>query len=462
MLRRRTKAVALLLLLFSVVMRAQQVTMMVLSDPHVMDTSLFDVPYGEAFMQAMQRDLKVNESSAQLFDKFVGIVLKERPQLLLVPGDLTKDGEKASHMYVAKRLAEIEAAGVQVLVVPGNHDMENPLAYGYHGNKAERVPSVSEKEFREIYKDFGYAEAVSVDSLSGSYICYPLPGLAVVGLNTNIPNRMKSRYVHGRLWQQTLNWMERVSGEARSAGRIVIAMSHHQVMQHHNQEDYFAPTAMTNMEQKVKGLPSLRDVQETFTRSGIRLVLTGHYHIQSVSDVETLHGKLTDVSTGALSGFPSPYRRMMLNMQTGRLRITSATMFGNKPSQWPTTDLANREMDRLRYMVQLYVPRLTGVKTDMSDAYQYLATSYNKALCALAAGDETGHKPKAVYEECMLATDKYIKHALMYNAVKVNALKQQKNGAYRRASDLISSIMYNYVGNKKHVNADNSVTIQLR
>ena len=98
MLRRRTKAVALLLLLFSVVMRAQQVTMMVLSDPHVMDTSLFDVPYGEAFMQAMQRDLKVNESSAQLFDKFVGIVLKERPQLLLVPGDLTKDGEKASHM----------------------------------------------------------------------------------------------------------------------------------------------------------------------------------------------------------------------------------------------------------------------------------------------------------------------------------------------------------------------------
>ena len=181
--------------------------MMVLSDPHVMDTSLFDVPYGEAFMQAMQRDLKVNESSAQLFDKFVGIVLKERPQLLLVPGDLTKDGEKASHMYVAKRLAEIEAAGVQVLVVPGNHDMENPLAYGYHGNKAEHVPSVSEKEFREIYKDFGYAEAVSVDSLSGSYICYPLPGLAVGGLNTNIPNRMKSRYVHGRLWQQTLNWM---------------------------------------------------------------------------------------------------------------------------------------------------------------------------------------------------------------------------------------------------------------
>ena len=110
------------------------------------------------------------------------------------------------------------------------------------------MPTVTEQEFRDIYKDFGYAEAVSTDSISGSYICYPVPGLAVVGLNTNIPNRMKARYVHGRLWQQTLNWLERVSGEARTAGRIVIAMSHHQMMQHHDQEDYFAPTAMTNME----------------------------------------------------------------------------------------------------------------------------------------------------------------------------------------------------------------------
>lgn len=449
-------------MLLCIAVRAQQVTMMVMSDPHVMDASLYDLPYGEAFMQAMQRDLKVNEASSRLFERFVDIVLKERPQLLLVPGDLTNDGEKVSHEFVAKKLAEVEAAGVQVLVIPGNHDMENPLAYAYRGDKKERVPTVTEQEFRDIYKDFGYAEAVSTDSISGSYICYPVPGLAVVGLNTNIPNRMKSRYVHGRLWQQTLNWLERVSGEARTAGRTVIAMSHHQMMQHHDQEDYFAPTAMTNMEQNQKGLPSLRAVQETLTRSGIRLVLTGHYHIQSVTDVETLYGTLTDVSTGSLSGFPSPYRRMTLNMQTGKLHITSATMFGNKPSQWPDTDLALHEMDRLRFMVQLYVPRLPGVKTDVNDAYQYLATSYNKALCALAAGDETGHKPKAIYDECMEATDKYIKHALLYNVAKVNTVRQQRDGAYRRASALFSSIMYNYVGNKKHVNADNSLTIMLK
>ena len=450
------------MMLLCIAVRAQQVTMMVVSDPHVMDVSLFDVPYGEAFKLAMQRDLKVKESSSQLFEKFVNIVLKERPKLLLVPGDLTNEGEKVSHEFVAKKLSEIESAGVKVLVIPGNHDMENPLAYSYNGDMTESVPTVTEQEFREIYKDFGYAEAVSTDTISGSYICYPLPGLAVVGLNTNIPNRMKSRYVHGRIWQQTLNWLERVSAEARIAGRIVIAMSHHQIMLHHDQEDYFAPTAMTNMEQNLKGLPSPRAVQESLARSGIRLVLTGHYHTQSVANVVTRYGILTDVSTGSLSGFPSPYRRMTLNMQTGRLQITSATIFGNKPSQWPDTDLALQEMDRLRYMVQLYVPRLQGVKTDMNDAYQYLATPYNKALCALAAGDETGHKPKAIYDECLAATDKYIKHALAYDYAKVYSVRQQKDGAYKRAVDLFSSILYSHVGNRKRVNADNSLTILLK
>ena len=457
----RNKLVLLLLVLCALSVKAQQVQMMVMSDPHVMERSLFDVPYGEAFLSSLQRDLKVNESSQQLFDQFVSKVLAEKPQLLLIPGDLTKDGERVSHDYVAGKLKEIEAQGTKVYVIPGNHDMENPLAYGYHGTKSERVPTVSEQEFREIYKDFGYAEAISMDSVTGSYICYPMQGLAIVGLNTNIPNKNKSRYVHGRLWQSTLNWLERAAGSARAEGRLVIAMTHHQIMQHHNQEDYFAPTAMTNME-KLKGLPSLRDVQQTLTRSGIHLVLTGHYHIQSVTDVETLHGKLTDVSTGSLAGFPSPFRRLSLNVGTGRLRITSATMFGNKPTQWPQTDLAKREQDRLRYMVQLYVPRIQGVKIDMNEAYQYLATSYNKALCALSAGDETGHKPKDIYTECMTATDKYISHIMMYNAIKLNTLRQQKDGPYKRASDFISSIMYNYVGTRKHVNADNTLTLQLK
>lgn len=454
--------VLLLVMGTAICAKAQQITMMVTSDTHVMDKTLFDVPYGEAFIKAMQQDLKVAESSQQLFEQFAAIVMKERPQLLLIPGDLTKDGERASHEYIARKLKDVEATGTKVYVIPGNHDMENPLAYRYKGNKVERVATVSEAEFREIYKDFGYSEAVSMDSVTGSYMVYPVQGMAIVCLNTNIPNNNKNRYVHGRVSRNTLAWIERASAMARREGRYVIAMSHHEMMQHHNQEDYFAPTAMLNMEKGIKGLPTQKEVQETLTRSGIQMVLTGHYHIQSITDTETLYGKLTDVSTGALAGFPSPYRRMTLNMQTGKLRITSATLYGNKPSQWPTTDLAMKQRDRLRYMVQLYVPKILGKKVNMTDAYSYLAEPFNKALCALAAGDENGHQPKQVHEQCMKAFDSYVCHALNYNAINLNKVRQEKNGPYQRVSDLIRSIMYNYVGTTKHINTDNTYQLTLR
>ena len=255
-----SKKIFVLLLMAGAVIcaKAQQVTMMVASDTHVMDKSLFDIPYGEAFIKAMQQDLKVAESSQQLFEQFATIAMRERPQLLLIPGDLTKDGERASHEYMARKFKEIEAGGTKVYVIPGNHDMENPKAVRYNGTKTERVPSVSEAEFREIYKDYGYSEAVSTDSVTGSYMVYPVPGLAIVCLNTNIPNQYKSRYVHGRLFRPTLTWIERAATKARLEGRYVIAMAHHELMQHHNQEDYFAPTAMLNMERGVKNLPALK------------------------------------------------------------------------------------------------------------------------------------------------------------------------------------------------------------
>ncbi len=441
---------------------AQQVTMMVASDTHLMDKSLYDVPYGEAFIKAMQRDLKVAERSQQLFDQFIQKVITEKPQLLLIPGDLTKDGERVSHEYIAAKLGEVKKNGTKVYVIPGNHDMENPLAYSYHGAKSEKVPSVSEKEFQSIYSECGYSEAVTSDSLTGSYMVYPTPGLAIICINSNIPNRYKSRYVHGRLFSPTLSWIENAATMAHSERRYIIAMVHHELMQHHNQEDFFAPTAMLNMEKKVKGLPSLKTVQQTLTRSGIQMVLTGHYHIQSINTTETLYGTLTDVSTGSLSGFPSPYRNITLNTNNGKVKITSHTLHGNKTSRWPTTQLAMKQMERLKYMVQVYIPTVGGKKKNLDEAYKFLADDFNKALCALAAGDESGHQPKKVHEACMKAFDKYVLHIMNYKAIDVNKIRQEKNGPYKRVSDLIHSIMYNYVGNQKHKCSDNSYSLTLK
>ena len=49
--------------------------------------------------------------------------------MLLAAGDLTFNGEKLSHETVAGLFEEIEAAGVPVLTLPVNHDVNNGMAY---------------------------------------------------------------------------------------------------------------------------------------------------------------------------------------------------------------------------------------------------------------------------------------------------------------------------------------------
>ena len=78
--------------------------------------------------------------------------------MLLAAGDLTFNGEKLSHETVAGLFEEIEAAGVPVLTLPGNHDVNNGMAYCYTGNTAEPTETVTAQEFWEIYRAYGWED----------------------------------------------------------------------------------------------------------------------------------------------------------------------------------------------------------------------------------------------------------------------------------------------------------------
>ena len=450
----------LMLLVILPLYASGQIKMMLASDPHVMSKELFDLPYGQAFLNYMGHDLKAMENSQQLFGDFTAKVIKEHPDILLLPGDLTKDGELVSHQYVSSKLDEVRKAGIKVYVIPGNHDMENPCAYQYKGDKTEKVPSVSEKEFVQMYYQDGYAQTVMTDTLSNSYMVYPKDGLALICINSIIPNKYKYRAVHGRVSSRLLRWVENAAAKARQEHRMVLGMMHHEILEHHDQTATFIPTAMVNME-KIKGQPSIGEVRNSLRRAGIEVLFTGHYHIQSIKTASTLYGSITDITTGALSGYPSPYRSITLDLQKGTMKVTSATMFGNATSKWPDTDLSRKEADRLKYMVRAYVPKITKT-TDMDEAYKYLAEPFGKALCALAAGDEQGHSPKKIIDECMKAWDNYVCHALQFNVIEINKLRTQKNGPYTKLRSLFTSIMYNYVNNRKNNTPDNTYTIKLK
>ena len=68
---------------------------------------------------------------------------------VLIPGDLTKDGELASHEALAKKLEAFEEeTGIQVLVIPGNHDI-NGVAASYAGETPVEVETLSSDQWEE-------------------------------------------------------------------------------------------------------------------------------------------------------------------------------------------------------------------------------------------------------------------------------------------------------------------------
>ena len=82
-------------------MQAQE-RIMVITDPHVLAPSL--VEPGTAFDEMMTGQRKMIDLSAPVWEALMDTALLYKPELVLIPGDLTKDGELESHALVAASL----------------------------------------------------------------------------------------------------------------------------------------------------------------------------------------------------------------------------------------------------------------------------------------------------------------------------------------------------------------------
>ena len=138
-------------------MRNSSIKIAIISDLHVMAPELL-VNDGPAFQDYLNGDRKMLRESAEILDTLVNDILDLKPDLVFVTGDLTKDGERVSHELVISQLHRLVDAGIQVLVVPGNHDINNPDAKIYDGDNTTPADTITRSEFADIYHDMGYDE----------------------------------------------------------------------------------------------------------------------------------------------------------------------------------------------------------------------------------------------------------------------------------------------------------------
>jgi 3',5'-cyclic AMP phosphodiesterase CpdA len=289
----------------------------VISDPHLYDKGLGIE--GKAFEEYLADDRKLIVESEELLVAAVERVKTLGVQFLLVSGDLTKDGERQDHELLARYLGTLKDAGIPSFVIPGNHDILNPRAYGYSVAGAKKVPNVTAEEFAGIYKDFGYGSALFRDASSLSYVAEPAPGIWLLALDScqyaDNPKRKESQ-TDGRFGASTVTWIEDVLARAARGGIPVIAMMHHGVLEHYTgQVQYYGQYVVKDWEAFSSLLASYR----------VRLVFTGHYHAQDITVRTWSDGRfLYDSETGSLVTAPNPVRTVTID---GNQRLSIESSF---------------------------------------------------------------------------------------------------------------------------------------
>ncbi|MDJ0734037.1 MAG: metallophosphoesterase [Nostocaceae cyanobacterium] len=195
---------------------------------------------------------------------------------LLLPGDLTQHGEPENHAWLQERLSKLP---FPAYVVPGNHDVPVLMA---------NEQSISFSDFPFYYRKFGYSNPEQ-----SYYTQQLLPGVRLIGLNSNSFDEEGKQI--GRLDNKQLLWLQEVLAAADD--ELVLVMIHHNVVEHlPNQSSH--PMANHYM------LDNAPELLQILRRYGVKLVFTGHLHIQ---DVACSHG-VYDITTGSLVSYPHPYR----------------------------------------------------------------------------------------------------------------------------------------------------------
>ncbi len=208
------------------------------------------------------------------------IVLGHLEQLeldfLLLPGDLTQDGEPDNHAWLQERLTQLP---FPVYVVPGNHDIKSALADGR---------AISTKDFPHYYRNVGY------DNLEQLYYtCEVLPGVRLIGLNSNQFDDQGQQV--GRLDDTQLRWLREVLSQAKD--EMVLVMVHHNVVEH-------LPNQARHQLASRYILENAQELLQLLREFGVELVFTGHLHVQDIAYCEGVY----DITTGSLVSYPHPYR----------------------------------------------------------------------------------------------------------------------------------------------------------
>lgn len=269
-------------------------------------------------------DPKMLEESGSILDAALDMVRQDQPDVLLVSGDLTKDGEKLGHEQLAERFQKIEdETDTEVFVINGNHDIYNYQdSCTFANGKKESAETTTPDEFKEIYRNFGYdgnwdaqyftnPNAASGEQAGGLSYSVDLGKFTIVAIDSGMysPDAhtgydTNEHVTAGRVDEDLLPWVVGQTKEAEAEGDTVIGLMHHGLVPHFTGEENILSEYVVE---------NWRDVATQFADAGMRYIFTGHMHANDMAQFTSNAGNtITDLETGSLSSWMSPVRTVTL------------------------------------------------------------------------------------------------------------------------------------------------------
>lgn len=224
-----------------------------------------------------------------VFDEMLKLFEASDSQFMLIAGDLTDDGYLAEHLSMAEILGDFEQrTGKQIFIINGNHDIR--------GSVSEK--SIGLEQFKTIYSDFGYAQALAVDAQSASYTAELSGEYRLIAVDS-VEEHGKDT---GAVDAERLAWVKAQADRAKADGKKPVCIMHHSLLEHFNNEILAAGNLL---------IKDYRNVASSFADWGIQYVFTGHMHATDITSAVSDKGnKIYDIETSCLISSPNHYRRV--------------------------------------------------------------------------------------------------------------------------------------------------------
>ncbi len=241
------------------------------------------------FGYANRRAAMENESGL-IIDEFLNqCANNDDVEFVLISGDLADNGRSIpeEHYAVAEKLKNFEeTTGKQVYVIPGNHD------FGNLGEYCE----VDLARFMEIYKEFGYDEAITTLDGTGSYTADLSSKYRLIALDSNDPDKS----TEDGMTEDRVQWVIDEAKKAKEEGKYPILMMHHNLLDHLPVQRVLSHDFIIRNHELTA---------ERWANAGIKVVFSGHEHCSdATSKTSALGNIITDFATTSLTMYPLQYR----------------------------------------------------------------------------------------------------------------------------------------------------------